>query len=109
LNIFLPLHRLDVAGGHLASEVGLLKTGYYFSMDEAERFVRDAMSFAGFAAADGRRHSMFGFTKSTVRRLRRLLVGRRRRNEGEDPYSYVGAPLKPKPPHLKSALRLPLP
>ncbi len=96
-------------GQHLASEVGVLETGYYFSMDEAERFVRDAMLFAGVSAADNRRDSLLVFAKGAAHRLRRLLVGGRRRNEDDDPYSYVGAPLKPKTPLMKSAVRLPLP
>jgi hypothetical protein len=78
-------------------------------MDEAERFVRDAMLFTGLLPKADRKRRAYEFTRGAARRLRRLLVGGRRRNEDDDPYSYVGAPLKPKTPHLKSAMRLPLP
>jgi hypothetical protein len=87
----------------------VLETGYYFCKDEAESFVRDAMLFTGVSAKADRKRRAFEFTRGAARRLRRLLVGRRRRNENDDPYSYVGAPLKPKTPYLKSAVPLPLP
>jgi len=76
-------------------------------MDEAETFVRDAISFGGRHAANT--FGILEVVKAVMRRTDRIL--RRLRNPGEnsDPFSYVGVPIKPKPPRLKSAIRLPLP
>jgi hypothetical protein len=76
-------------------------------MDEAEKFVRDAMSFGGRSAANS--FGILEVVKAAIRRKDRIL--RRLRNPGEssDPFSYAGAPVKPRPPRLKSAIRLPLP
>jgi hypothetical protein len=76
-------------------------------MDDAERFVRDATSFSGHEAA--KPGAMLNVARLAIRRIESVL-GRLRKSDGpDDPFSYVGAPVKPKPPRLKSAVRLPLP
>ena len=76
-------------------------------MDEAERFVRDSMSFGKYPAPTPT--TILDTVKLTVRRIGRLLSGSRNSDESNDPFSYVGAPIKPKPPRLRSVVRLPLP
>ena len=76
-------------------------------MDEAEKFVRDAMSFGSRRAANS--FGILEVVKSAIQRTDRILRRLRNPDEPSDPFSYVGAPVKPKPPRLKSAIRLPLP
>jgi hypothetical protein len=76
-------------------------------MDEAEAFVRDAMSFGGCHAAKS--FAILAVVKAAIRRADNILSRFRNPDESRDPFSYVGAPVKPKPPRLKSAIRLPLP
>jgi hypothetical protein len=77
-------------------------------MDEAERFVRDAMSFAGFPPD---RPKIGSRNRSRTPNALKVFLQRFRIRHGgsDDPFAYVGASRHPKPPSFRGAIRLPLP
>jgi hypothetical protein len=77
-------------------------------MEEAERFVRDAMSFSGYPVRDsGRFLSRCRVAAFSAKRF--LCRFWKKSDESSDPFSYAGVPVGPKSPRLKSSVRLPLP